>query len=303
MRGKSQAVLGTVLFGMLSLVVPPLSFFSSAAVALVTLRHGMREAGLVVVMATLAAGLLSMFALGNPMPAVALAVVFWLPVMGFAALLRSTISLASVFNGVLGLGLLIVLGIYLVAPVNPAQWWSGQLEQMLAPMLQAVDAQQAALLRTAFPVLAGLMTGVMVSALLLNSLLSLLLARWWQAMLYNPGGFRKEFQGLQLGKSTALVSAIALTLGWLAPGAVGGASASLLVVVLSVVLFQGMAIVHSWMAAGNRHVLWLVLFYTVMIVFMKQAVILLALLGMLDPWVDFRRRFVRADDGNQRKDE
>lgn len=292
MRGRSQAVLVTVVSGVLSVVLPPLSFISSAAVGLVTLRHGQQQGILLLLLATLAGSLLSMLALGSPMPAIALAIGFWIPVIGLAALLRNTISLGLVCNVVMIIGMCVVLAVY-ASVDNPAQWWKGQLELVFAPVLQNADAQQAGLLRSSFPALAEVMTGLMTLAWLLNGLISLMLARWWQAMLYNPGGFRQEFHGLQLGKPAAVVTAFVLLLAWLMPQALGGAVVGLLVVTLAIVSLQGIAIAHAWVAAGQRHVIWLVAFYLATVVFMKPVAMLLVLLGMLDPWFDVRRRFAR----------
>ena len=56
-----------------------------------------------------------------------------------------------------------------------------------------------------------ILPGFLASSFMIGTFLSLYLARWWQATIYNPGGFGKEFRALNLGKTTALVAmAIAL---------------------------------------------------------------------------------------------
>ena len=59
MRGRSQAVMLVTVLAMLSLLFPPLSILSSSVVALVTLRKGATESGLVLALAGLACGLLA----------------------------------------------------------------------------------------------------------------------------------------------------------------------------------------------------------------------------------------------------
>src|SRR5690606_28182405 len=88
--------------------------------------------------------------------------------------------------------------LYLVVLV---QWAPQQFDTLLAMFLpffeQVKQASTESLLAKADPRQLliegmGLMTGVAATA-------ALLLARWLQARLYNPGGFRTEFHQLRLG--------------------------------------------------------------------------------------------------------
>ena len=49
------------------------------------------------------------------------------------------------------------------------------------------------------------LTGVMASSLQVTCLLCLMLARYWQASLYNPGGFGREFRSLRLAPAVAVI--------------------------------------------------------------------------------------------------
>ncbi len=51
--------------------------------------------------------------------------------------------------------------------------------------------------------------GMMGAGTAMSAVLCLLLARYWQAALYNPGGFGEEFQALALPGVDALVLALA----------------------------------------------------------------------------------------------
>ena len=48
-------------------------------------------------------------------------------------------------------------------------------------------------------------SGILALNVMLTSLISVLIARWWQALLFNPGAFGKEFRALSLGKYFAVV--------------------------------------------------------------------------------------------------
>ncbi len=76
----------------------------------------------------------------------------------------------------------------------------------------------------------------------LFSVLALVLARYWQAALYNPGGFGREFRALKLPKQTmAVLVAVMVVAPFLGPQFIILASASSLVLVLA-----GIALMHGW---------------------------------------------------------
>jgi len=126
--------------------------------------------------------------------------------------------------------------------------------------------------------------GQAVGAALLIALLALLLGRWWQALLFNPGGFRPEFHELRLGQPLAAFTlalfGAALLSGW--PPLANGLLA------LSVpYTVQGVAVVHAVVFKRRLSPAWLVLFYLLLIPFLSQLVMAL---GVVDAWTDFRNR-------------
>ena len=200
MRGRGQATLVAASTAVLSALLPPVSWLSSGTVALVTLRKGNREGLLVVVGALIGAGVLSLLALGSPLPALSFALVLWLPIVAMAAVLRATVDFGAALaaSGVVGL---LAVGVIHLLLGDPGPWWSAMLQPLVEPALQGLDAKQAVLVREVFEAASGYMTGLMVSAGLINLLLGLMIGRLWQAGLYNPGGFRREFHALRLPRS------------------------------------------------------------------------------------------------------
>ena len=141
--------------------------------------------------------------------------------------------------------------------------------------------------------LSPLMCGVVAAGFLLQLLSGLYLARWWQALLYNPGGFSAEFRQLRLHRILGLLGAIAMGL-WLIPGFVPPAWVSCLgLVVLSVFLLQGLAVAHGVFGSMPGSQRWLVATYVLLLLFLPQMAMVLVTIGLLDVWMDFRGRFPR----------
>ena len=133
-----------------------------------------------------------------------------------------------------------------------------------------------------------LLPGFFASSFLIGTLLSLYLARWWQAVIYNPGGFGKEFRAINLGKVAALVAlAIAVAASIFSADIFN----AMLLVVFALFLNQGIAVLHAVFAGRQLNAVWLFLVYLFMF-FVPHTVILLALAGLADTWIDFRRRLI-----------
>ncbi|MDX1606421.1 MAG: DUF2232 domain-containing protein, partial [Candidatus Competibacterales bacterium] len=275
-------------FGVLTLLVPPLALVGAAIIALVTLRLGPWPGLRVALLGGLGCGLLGWLLAGTPVPGLVLALGYWLPVMLLAAVLRASISLALTLQLAAGLGALGVLTFYVVLG-DPAAWWRGLTGDMLDQMNRAgviSDPGTLEALRTVFDIWAPLAPGQLVFSLLLALLLALFLARWWQAILYNPGGFRQEFHALRLGRPLATLMAamigLTLLLNW--PLIV-----NLTLVLGLLYLIQGIALVHGLVGRTGLATPWLVALYAGLI-FVPVLWQVLLVLGVVDAWVDFRTR-------------
>jgi hypothetical protein len=116
------------------------------------------------------------------------------------------------------------------------------------------------------------------------SIVLLMLARWMQAVLYNPGGFKQEFHSLRIGQKVALALIVIMLLssfGIVVP------EAWVLYFVLPL-MFLGIALVHSVVAKKNLSSMWLVTFYILLM--LPVVVQILVLLALVDSWYDFRSR-------------
>ncbi|MBI6941680.1 hypothetical protein JET76_10055 [Pseudomonas putida] len=272
MRGRVQATLVVVV----SAVLPLLFWLSAAAGSLVLLRRGFKDASMVIAIGLLPAVVIWSF--GDPSTLLVL-----LGTLGLAALLRAGHSWSRVLLSSVVLGL--VYSLILDAVLRDT---FEVLAKALSEALPQVEGK---------PVIPGELIGPVLVAstavmLQLFSVLALMLARYWQAALYNPGGFGREFRELKLPRAVMLVLVAAMVLGpFIGPQFIVLASASSLVLVLA-----GIALMHGLVAQGRLAGFWLVGMYVTLPLIMQLIYPLLVVLAIVDSLIDFRGR--KSPEGN-----
>lgn len=288
MRGRLQAITAAAGFMGLSLIFPLFSYVSAATVGLVALRLGWRETLVVTGGALLVTSAVAGIMLGDPGVGASFALVVWVPIIILAMVLRQTMSLPFTLAVAATLGALGVLGVY-AGIDDPAGWWRESVIKVIQTQIldtAGLDAEQADVWRAALDQMANVMTGIVVAWFVLSSVLSLLLARWWQAMLYNPGGFRKEFYQLRLGKTMALIALALMLVSLLPLDRIAAIGKDVVIVLVLLYVLQGLAVMHALVAARHVNAGWLVALYFVLIL-MPMAV---AITGLLDTWMELRTR-------------
>ncbi|MFK3684577.1 hypothetical protein [Pseudomonas sp. NPDC088890] len=282
MRGRVQATV--VVAG--SAALPLLFWLCAAAGSLVFLRRGFKDASSVIVWGILPA--LAWWVFGEPRTLMVL-----LGTLGLAALLRAGHSWNRVLLSSIALGLLygVILGSAFREPIEAlARALEKALPQMLDGLYQQLSVEeQAQLGKLIVPVLNGLMA----AGLQVVSVLALMLGRYWQAALYNPGGFGREFQAVRIPLVPALV-----LLGCMLFGPNLGSALALLTPLCSVpLMFAGLALLHGLVAQKRLAKFWLVGLYVTLVLFMQLTYPLLVVLAIVDSLIDFRgRKSPQADD-------
>lgn len=293
LKGRMQALVVTAVTAILALLLPPFSYLSGATVALVTLRLGLQAGLQLALLSTVAVAALLMVLQMPPQLSGVFLLMLWLPVWALAMSLRRTalparsIALAAVF------GFMLLLGFYLAID-NPTEWWLQILRQLMEPMLQQVPEAELQQIQANMLELAGQMSGVMAAGTVASLLGCLLLGRWWQALLFNPGGFGDEFRRLRLGQRLAgvAVALILVQMLWQAGQSSGfGLLRDMLMLVQVAFAVQGIAVAHALVHRTRAHRGWLVTMYLLLVLFMGQMTLLLAIVGVVDNWFDFRSRF------------
>jgi hypothetical protein len=278
MAGRLQAATVAVLFGLM----PGFSIISGAVVALVTLRRGVKDGLQILLWALLPALLL--VRLGDPSSLLVL-----LGVLLVSCVLRHAQRWQSACVALTSFGLLLQLSL-------PYQHvFLERMETVFANLLANGFAMQV--------MVDGAMTNLTPQLLMqtyslhygyyqmLLLLAALMLGRYWQALLYNPGGFREEFHNLRFD-----LRLMGLLLVLVVAGSYGVAPLNQWLMMLSLIpLLNGLAVIHKAIAirrersadkAGFSSTGLVVLTYLLL----PFAATIYVILGFADSVIDIRKR-------------
>ena len=136
MQGRWQSAIVIAVMSLMALMLPPTSYLASGIVALCTLRAGPKEGITVLFIATAVFASVAMLLMAQPLLAGIFLISNWLPVYGISSILGYTRSLSMSLLVTTGIGVLLVVGAYIVLP-SPAEWWL----QMMEPMVKMLEAQ------------------------------------------------------------------------------------------------------------------------------------------------------------------
>jgi len=283
MRGRVQATL--VVAG--AAVLPLLFWLSAAAVCLVLLRRGSDA------LSVLGVGVLSVLVswhfLQDPT-----ALLVLLGTCGLALVLRAGYSWNRVLLVSTAVGLLcaVSLGTVFGSFIESlAQTFQHVMPLVMGESYEKLSADQKAVLASLAVPLLIISTAV---SLQVFSVLCLILGRYWQALLYNPGGFGREFRAIRIPKRVALsllaVMCVAPLIGW---------SALILLPLCSVPLFfAGLSLLHGLVAQKKLASFWLVGFYVTVLPLMHLIGPLFVVLAIVDSLIDIRGRLASKDADN-----
>jgi len=290
MHGRVQAIGSLVSLALLSLIVSPLVIFTTAGVALVTLVHGYREGLINLVVATVVLAVFTGLALNQAAIGLELALKFWLPAWFLASIVlaKKSMSLAIVVAG--ALSCLLVLGFYFFT--DPATHWQEVINTQLLPMLKeaGMQIQEGPQAEKLWLFMSKIMTGTALALFLALQTMSLLLARWWQSLLYNPDGFAQEFRQLRFGKMAANIALVVTVFAFTTENEM---VLNLFFIVIVLMMFQGLAVIHNLVAKCKLSPSLVVGMYVVMLFTLQPyaiGLLLIALIGLLDNWLNLRFR-------------
>ncbi len=266
-------------------LVPLLGVAGSGLLVLTSLRRGSGAAWLAAAIATLVL-LVASAAGGAGVLAAALAgLVFWAPAVGLAEMLKRTGSLSVTMQVAMTASLVLAVLWSLASGSGLSENLGRQLTPWLAARGFDSETIQSLLL---------LVPGTMAMTLLIAALAGLFLGMWWHSAMSTPGALGQAFRGLRLGRVFGWLG-LAVLVGGIATGQT--IFANLMVVVLFSFALQGLALVHAFSAARGWPSGVLALVYVMLLFGMSVVAPLLAVVGMVDNWLNFRGRLAGPPRG------
>jgi len=289
---SAAAVAATLLvFGLLLTALLPIGLLiamglmaaSGAVIAFVILCHG-EQAGLKTAgISTLLLIVVSIGVFRSPIQIPLFELVFWVPAAVAAAILVRSVRLDLAVVAIAGCGLIAVLGMHWFAG-DTAQWRAQLAELLMRTSSEQSDIFTPEQIDALTGSMANIRTGAMGVSVMTFAFAGLFLARYWQAALFNPGGFQKEFHALRLGQFVALACVVIIALALVVGGSLWSAFA---MVALFALFIQGLAVCHSLVKQRGLSHGWLVGIYVLLL--LPHTVLLLGALGLADNLFRLRR--------------
>ncbi|HIO97607.1 MAG TPA: DUF2232 domain-containing protein [Leucothrix sp.] len=291
MAGRMQAAIFVIASTLISLLLPPMIVFSNAAIALITLRKGWQQGVAFTLLATLTLVLISVILQQSAGSGVIAGLINWLPMVLLASALAMTKSWGKTLLLILAFSAIGVLLFHLIHP-DASAYWKPMLEQMKPFLLKMQQANQTSgnigkSLDETINNAANWMTGTFAAALAIISILSLIIARNWQARLYNPGGFGEEFRQIRIGKQASIALVVAIVIAVLSGNQL---IVELIMVGIAIFLFQGLSLAHAMVKKRGMNTRWLIGLYILMFLLPIEMIVLLATFGIIDNFADFRAK-------------
>jgi len=267
MKKRLNAIIGVMVFGL----IPMMFWLAAAILGLVVLRKGVREGIPVLAWGCLPALVLWWFQ-GD-----ATALMVLVDVMLLSYLLRSTVS----WSWVLLAGSFLAVISSLLQPLLMSD-----ILNLAVTLVQNVLTKEGVEVPDRNVIFNQAVMAISIFQVVI-AIISLFLARKWQAGLYNPGGLRTEFHQLRLPVVFSLVLGGMILIG----ESLGGSFVILSQAAIPALVLPGLALVHGILAKKEIGIVGLIAFYLVgFFVLSVYFANILVTLCVIDSFVDIRSR-------------
>lgn len=281
MRGRKQAIIAAFIFAW----IPLFGWMADVITCFVTLRKGPKEGLAILPWSLLPNIVYASLGSSNLMMVTVVYSLIGTSVASYllAILLRETNSWSIVLEIAGLLGIITVVVVHIVNP-NIAMHWIASLNNYVKASGGDLTQLNTPETQDAIKLMASIIVGLQMVALIIGDLFNLFLARYMQSLLYNPGAVQEELRSIRLSITTVVIALIVV--GLASFGKIGFAVDSMPIVLLIFVL-AGTSLVHYFLAKGKAHLLWYVIYYCALF-FILPFIVGLA---TLDSWRNFRQRF------------
>ncbi|TDO98267.1 hypothetical protein [Marinomonas balearica] len=276
MKKRINAIISVAAFS----VIPIMFWLSAAILGLVVLRKGVSEGIPVFAWGGLPALLLWYFQ-GD---ATALMVLFDTLLLAF--ILRLKVSWSWVLLSASWLAI-ISSWVYPLIMRDMLEFITELSQQVIANQKDAVELSKETIFQLSVTAISVVQVYIAVAALFL--------ARRWQASLYNPGGFKREFHMLRLPVVFALVLVTMVLIG----ESLEGSFEIFAKAAIPALVLPGLALVHGILAKKRIGLAGLVLFYLIGIFVLNVYFLsIVMVLAIIDSFVDIRSRIKANPSGS-----
>ncbi|MCD6040192.1 MAG: hypothetical protein K0S27_1592 [Gammaproteobacteria bacterium] len=294
LRSRLQAMGAAFVFA----YIPFLGSISILIAGLVTLRKGMLEGFWVLCAATVPI-LLSYYATlssadqaNMALIAVGIVVVSNILVWLYAVLLRQYENWSLLLELSILVSMLIIGAVHFFNP-DIQHWWSTQLSSYFTratAMMNGLPGTDVNMQSQVVNVIKPYATGLVLFSVLGNGLLQVVMARWWQTVLFMPGTLRQELYHIRFGYVVGVFFVGVLLLSLL-----GNATAlDMKPVFYGLFFIAGLSLIHCLLASVKYNWIWLVLFYAGLILFFPRSGMLVAVFALLDVLLNLRCQLTRV---------
>ena len=279
LRTRVHAILAISILTLLSIFISPFSYFiSGAPMGLAALRKG-PVTGLQVAAGCLLLTALPAMALNlQPGIPIAFMATVWLPVILCAGLLRNTQSQGLMVLCAGTVGVFFTALIYVM--LEDIQTWWLEWFELWKQYAESEPARQQ--LEQAYQLISPLLSAIFASGFVISLIITMLLARWWQSALFNPGGFRKEFYALRLPRILVFPTLAGLLALLLIPGAASIALRDTVILMLVLYLFQGISVIHGFLYTRARSRVWLIVIYGMFFIMPRFILLFVSCVGIVN---------------------
>lgn len=272
MRGPRQAAV----VAFLGALIPMMFWVSAAVIGLVTLRQGIQQ-GLAIFVWSMIPALGAWVGWQDPG-----AFIVMLTTLVMSSILRITVSWQSTLMSGVVLTLLFGMAVPSLMP-ELIDTLMTMAEPIFQDMAKNAQVEYDSQVQEGFQ---SIMIASFAATFYAFAMGALVLARSWQAALFNPGGWKSEFHQLRL--SPILASGL-IVLVMLAPSL--GMNVMLIMMTVTIpALVCGLALVHGVIAKKKLGGQWLVGFYVSIIMLFPTILVLVVMTAFVDSFLNFRSR-------------
>jgi hypothetical protein len=209
----------------------------------------------------------------------------------FAVMLSRQMTWSGIIQIAALAGVLVISMVQLAYP-DMTEWWTAQLSVALNTMNSSTALPHDIFgdLITRFTKMLLVLSAwyVLVASILMNAILQLIVARWWQSAVFSPGMLRRELHNIRLSSMAGVLFMLSVVFVSL------GNTVVIYMMPILCMLFAGagLSVIHYFfgMMVSPMRWFWITFIYVSLLVFGVISVALLSIVALLDIWLDLRRK-------------